>query len=209
MKRFGLHLAALVAMLGSAQVASAQNIDRAFQLGLGTNFLQYTSGSIDTDAYDADVSQTTWGISDHGGIQLEGGYALNDSLVLGGIVALGGQTVSIDDSDQDVFQLVLAPKLDYMFLSGERFRPFVGGAIGLVSTSQEVNGGAKLSETGLGLMARGGGRWFLAPGFSLDPALNLGFQTLSGEIDGGAVDMDASMTAFTVGLSIGLSGWVR
>jgi hypothetical protein len=208
MKQFGSLAATFVATLGFAQIASAQNIDHSFQLGLGTNFLQYTSGSIDMDGADTDVSQTTWGISDHGGVQLEGGYALNDSLVLGGIVALGGQTVSVEDSDQDVFQLVLAPKVDYMFLSGERFRPFVGGAIGLVSTSQDLGVG-KLSETGLGLMARGGGRWFLAPGFSLDPALNLGFQTLSGQIEAGAADIDASMTAFTVGISIGLSGWVR
>jgi hypothetical protein len=207
--KFAPITATFVATLGFAQIASAQSIERSFQLGLGTSFLQYTSATIDGDGGgEADVSETTWGLSRHSGVQLEGGYALDDSLVLGGIVALGGQTVSIEDNDTDAFQLLLAPKIDYMFLPGAAFRPFVGGAVGLVSTSQEIGGGT-LSQLGLGVLARGGGRWFLAPGFSLDPALNLGFQTLSGEVDTGLMDVDASTTGFMVGLSIGLSGWVR
>jgi hypothetical protein len=197
--------------------AFAQNIDGAIQLGLGTSFLSYskTSGTVDLPLRQTDIgtSITRWGLSDEGGIQLEGGYGINNSMIVGGLFALGGSSTTntqegLNDVDSSKFNLLLAPKFDYHFSAGQPLQPFVGGAIGLVMAKTD-NNGLESSATGLGLLGRGGLRWFLAPGFSVDPALNLGFQALSGSIDSGNASYDLSGTAFTIGLSIGISGWVK
>ena len=198
--------------------AFAQNIDGATHLGLGTSFLSYSksSGTVDTALGETDIdsSSTRWGLSDEGGIQLEGGYGINNSMVVGGLFALGGSSTtttlegSNSDDESSAFNLLLAPKFDYHFSAGQPLQPFVGGAIGLVMAKTD-NNGLESSATGLGLLGRGGLRWFLAPGFSVDPALNLGFQALSGSIDSGNASYDLSGTAFTIGLSIGMSGWVK
>jgi hypothetical protein len=192
--------------------AFAQNIEGAIQLGLGTSFLSYSksSGTVDTGLgeTDMDSSITRWGLSDAGGIQLEGGYGINSSMVVGGLFALGGSSTTVNDVDSSEFNLLLAPKFDYHFSAGRPLQPFVGGAIGLVMAKAD-NGGVETSATGLGLLGRGGLRWFLAPGFSVDPALNLGFQAFSGSVDAGNASADLSGTAFTIGLSIGMSGWVK
>jgi Outer membrane protein beta-barrel domain len=199
--------------------ALAQNIEGAVQLGLGTSFLSYSkaSGTVDLPGplgeADIGTSITRWGLSDEGGIQLEGGYGINDSMIVGGLFALGGSSTTntqegSNDDESSAFNLLLAPKFDYHFSAGQPLQPFVGGAIGLVMAKTD-NNGLESSATGLGLLGRGGLRWFLAPGFSVDPALNLGFQALSGSIDSGNASYDLSGTAFTIGLSIGMSGWVK
>jgi hypothetical protein len=197
--------------------AFAQNIEGAIQLGLGTSFLSYskTSGTVELAGLKTDVgtSVTRWGLSDEGGIQLEGGYGINNSMIVGGLFALGGSSTTetaegANDVDSSKFNLLLAPKFDYHFSAGQPLQPFVGGAIGLVMSKTD-NGAYETSTTGLGLLGRGGLRWFLAPGFSVDPAVNLGFQAFSGSMDRGNVSADLSGTAFTIGISIGMSGWVK
>ncbi len=109
-----------------------------------------------------------------------------------------------------------------MFLPDSVVRPFVGGAIGLTrqSYSSETTNQNNVTETdydlgvtGLGLLARAGIRWFLTPGFSIDPAFVFGFSTASGStgypVAGGATqNIDTGATGYTLGLRLGFSGWI-
>lgn len=219
-------LCALGLVSAYSLTSHAQNTDGALQLGLGTDVLSYTSGSVTVDTpvgeRSIDASSFNWGFSQRNGVDVEGGYGLGESLVLGGFLALGGwsQSAKPDGANKTTesgFTLALAPKLDYMFMPESRYRPFVGGAIGLSyqSNKTEVESGStttttgKSSLTGLLLMARVGVRCFVTPGFSLDPALTLGFvPTASGSYAAGATSYDASASQFSIGLSIAASGWI-
>lgn len=223
----------------SAQ-AKAQNIEHALQLGLGTNFLAYESATITLSQPQAGGTletkyvdhTTTWGLSSRNPISLEAGYGITDSLVIGGLLQLGGwaNTTGYDNvalggrQHESRFSLFIGPKLDFMFLPDSMVRPFVGGAVGLVrrtdtlETTDRANittTDSDLGQTGLGLMARAGIRWFLTPGFSIDPALMVGLGWTSGGTDrpvpgGGAAtqNIDTSANGYTVGLSVAFSGWV-
>lgn len=227
-----------IAVLGSLALASlyatsanAQSTDGALQLGLGTDVLTYTSGSQTLELpvvgeQETETSSFAWGFGRHNGINLEGGYGLGDSLVIGGFMALGGLSESAklaqdnaNERTDSQFTFGLAPKLDYMFLPTSRFRPFLGGAIGITHQSfkeetHDPQSGitridTKVSLTGLLLMARVGVRCFLTPGFSLDPALTFGLvPTASGSAQAGATSVDASASQFSIGLSLAASGWV-
>jgi hypothetical protein len=53
-------------------------------------------------------------------------------------------------------------------------------------------------------------RCFLFDGFSIDPALVVGFRIGSGTTSpAGAADIDYSVSGFRVGLSVSMSGWLR
>jgi hypothetical protein len=161
---------------------------------------------------------------------LEGGYGITDSLVIGGILQFGGWagTTGADNIaaggriHESRFSLFIGPKVDYMFLPDSMVRPFVGGAVGLVRrthTHETTNPNNitttdyDIAQTGIGLMARAGIRWFLTPGFSIDPAFMVGLGWTSGGTDvpagGGATqNIDTSANGYTVGLSVAFSGWV-
>jgi opacity protein-like surface antigen len=224
--------------------AKAQNIEHALQLGLGTNFLAYSNTTLTQDQ-PADLNNpnngrtveyktvnrtTEWGLSNRSGINLEVGYGITDSLVLGGMLQLGGwvnttgaNTITNDTSrlTNSTFSLFIGPKIDYMFLPDSMVRPFIGGAIGLVrqtySTEQETVGSVTtnnldIGTTGVGLLARGGIRWFLTPGFSIDPALVFGINTGTGSTEyplrGGRRSDDTTATGYSIGLSLAFSGWI-
>ena len=173
--------------------------------------------------------QTRWGVSDHSNVNLEIGYGLTDEMIIGGLLVLGGwtgyshseQQPSPNHIQDSSFNLFIGPKFDYMFLPQSRVRPFVGAVVGLSHVSQNAtttNDNSvttttlDTSYTGLGLMGRAGIRWFLTPGFSLDPALVLGFATHSGNAQGigapNAASYDSGLTGFSVGLGVTASGWV-
>jgi hypothetical protein len=227
------------AFVVSAQ-AKAQNIEHSLQLGLGTNFLTYESGTITQNQPQPDGSTleyktvdqtTTWGFSSRNPLSLEAGYGITDSLVIGGMLQLGGWANTIGAQNvtaaggrqhESRFSLFIGPKLDFMLLPDSMVRPFVGGAIGLVrrtDTIETTNQNnitttqSDLGQTGIGLMARAGIRWFLTPGFSIDPAFMFGFGWTSGGIDvpagaGATRNIDTSANGYTVGLSVAFSGWV-
>jgi opacity protein-like surface antigen len=225
--------------------AKAQNIEHALQLGLGTNFLTYSSTTLTQDVSQPDpndprrevtvqyktVNRTTeWGLSNRSGINLEAGYGITDSLVLGGILQLGGwsnttgpKTITNGDPriTNSTFSLFIGPKLDFMLLPDSMVRPFVGAAIGLVrqtySIEQETQNNvttnpANIGTTGVGLLARAGVRWFLTPGFSIDPALVFGVNTGSGSTEHpngqGRQSDDTTATGYSIGLSLAFSGWI-
>jgi hypothetical protein len=228
----------ILCTLGALSLATgtvgAQTTAGALQLALGTDLINYTktSGTIVTNPT-TDVSRgtTRWGFSDRNAINIEGGYGLTDSLILGGLVSLGGwsqRTESttnfivgngVSDTTDSSFDLVIAPKVDYMFLPGQRIRPFIGGAIGVLyhsakSESRLDTGATRLdseqSLTGLDLMARVGARFFLTPGFTIDPAFAfMWMPTASGsyQIRDTKYDMN-SLNGYSVGLTLAASGWI-
>lgn len=186
-------------------------------------------GTVD---YKFNNHQTRWGVSDHSNLNLEIGYGLNDNFVIGGLLVLGGWTGSQHNeqvpnansgNQQSTFSLFLGPKLDYMFLPDSRVRPFLGAALGIsrVTYNQQATDinnvtttGQDWGYTGVGLLGRAGIRWFLTPGFSLDPAFVFGFSSMSGNSQGApgvrvpAASYDSGLTGFSVGLGVTASGWV-
>jgi hypothetical protein len=221
--------AAVLSLLSGT--AQAQTTAGALQLALGTDIVTYTNASATVQYPTGDATTkygtTRWSFADRSGVNLEGGYGLGDSLVLGGIIGLGGWSrnreettgpLTRDRGTNSLFDLLIAPKIDYMLLPGQSIRPFFGGAIGLRYFSDKTetpnNAGVrvveKTSATGLALMARAGCRFFLTPGFSLDPAfMFLWIPTASGSQEAGNVKYDMrDVHSYTVGLTVAASGWI-
>jgi hypothetical protein len=178
-----------------------------------------------------DRSVTRWGFSNQSSLNLEAGYGIGDSMIVGGILQLGGGArrdgvnwpsyaninTLTTDTKYSSFNLLIAPKFDYMLLPSSSFRPFFGGALGIIHQSEKVRAirpavtqtvwGA--SATGLDLLLRVGVRCFVTPGFSLDPALSFAWiPTASGSVENGATSYDSSMHAYTIGLTVAASGWI-
>lgn len=209
-----LALATLVTLSGAA---FAQDIQGAIQLGLGTGLITYNKDTVEQEvgggvSVDVDYARTNWGFHGTSGVQFEGGYGLTDSLVLGGLLALGNDSTELSTGNNEetvsTFELLLAPKVDYLFMPSSKVRPFVGGALGLfVHNTDDEN--SETSLLGLGVLARAGVKWFAAPGFSIDPALTFGGRWLSGETDTGNLSFDASSSGYQIGLTLGMSGWIK
>jgi hypothetical protein len=210
--------------------AQAQVTAGALQLGLGTDVVTYSSGT-GTVAYPTgdisqDVKTTRWGFADRSGVNVEGGYGIGDSLIVGGFVGLGGwsQKQQLNEANaveekQSTLNLTLAPKIDYMLLPGKSIRPFFGGAIGLAystdtrqtrTNNNVTRTDSDTSLTGLAIMLRAGVRCFLTPGFSIDPAFMFTWvPTASGSYtDLLARKYDMSADSYTLGLTVAASGWV-
>lgn len=226
-KSIGL-LVALTAMLGGAREVAAQDVDGVGQLALGIPVLAYIDQSTEVEVSgggsgSSGASGFIWGVAQ--APRLEFGYGLSDMFVLGGLVQLGGTSLSLDNSDQELsgFELFLAPKLDLVFSPGADVRPFVGAAIGLAYVSGGADGGtaagaagSDVSAIGFGLVARVGLRYFVAPGLSIDPHLALDYTSLtwSQEVDGfsfSAPSIDSTDVTFSTlqfGLHLALSGWL-
>lgn len=199
--------------LSAASPAMAQDTDGALQLGLTTPIFSYTTGSTTTefggDETEIDTSNTTWGLRDE--VVGEIGFGLGDSLVLGGILQIGGTSLTQgegeDEAESSEFGVLIGPKLDFMFSPGQKVRPFLGAAAGLVLASSEA-GPVETSVTGFQLIGRAGMRAFLSNGFSLDPALVVSWSTASGEVETGGPSADISVSAVNIGVALGFSGWL-
>lgn len=221
-----------------ANYAHAQNVSHALQIGLGTDFLTYTSatatvrvpqGAGGTLEQKSDENTTVWGFGRSNRVALEGGYGLTDSLVIGGVLQMGGWSReestapgSNNKTSDSRFSLFIGPKIDYMLLPTSMVRPMFGATLGLIRQTDSIdftNANATTNQssfgaTGLGVMGRAGIRWFLTPGFSIDPAFVFGVATMSGSYEQPGVNpntrlsYDASLSGYTVGLQVGLSGWV-
>jgi hypothetical protein len=192
------------------------------QLSLGSYFMRYTSlsQSFDDNAGDFSRSDLNWGFSNTSPVILEGGYGLTDSFVVGGVLQLGGVSSTTESEmsgqkfESSGFDLLLAPKVDYHFMPESKINPFVGGLLGVemasVSTPALMGLTNDESSTSFVLSARGGLRCFLFDGFSIDPALSIGFKIGGGSTKAaGGTEVDWSTSGFRVGLSVSMSGWLR
>src|SRR5687767_5507172 len=103
--------------------AHAQDTKGAFQLGLSTSFISYTSGTTELELpggdVSVDISDVDWGFTGDNGVVLELGYGVTDIVLVGGFVQLGGssQSTQIDqpgepEVDLTEFGLLIGPKVD-------------------------------------------------------------------------------------------------
>jgi hypothetical protein len=202
-------------------IASAQDVSGAVQLGLGTPIFEYSDASVEVE-FDSlqtenDITTTRWGLGHS--VVTEIGYGINDMIVVGGFVELGGTSeTDTDDADEETktseFNLFLGPKIDVMFSAGSAARPFVGAILGYGTTSIEENppGMAPTTEysaSGFQFAARGGVRLFAASGLSIDPQLVFGYANLSGDVDAGMTTADLKISGYSIGLSVVFSGWLE
>lgn len=199
-----------------ASAASAQSTAGAFQIGLSTSVLSYETGTLEAERdpleLEADISTLEWGINSD--VTLELGYGIGDMLVVGGFVQLGGTSQDIEyddadglDSDESDIEISIGPKLDIMLSPNSSVRPFFTAAVGIAHRGSD-DGDTETTLTGIQLGARAGVRAFLADGFSLDPALVVGWSGAWGELDLTGDDADLSANTFNVGLQLGVSGWL-
>jgi hypothetical protein len=209
-------------MYGPAE-APITSVEGLLQLSLGTYFVRYTSTSLslDNNAGDLSRSDLNWGFSTTSPVFIEGGYGITDKLVIGGLLQLGGVSSSTEADmggakfESSGFDLLIAPKVDYQFMPTSKINPFVGGMLGVeinsVSPLAAAGMSADDSQTSFMLLARGGLRCFLFDGFSIDPALVVGFRIGSGTTSppAGAPDVDYSVSGFRIGLSVSMSGWLK
>ncbi len=201
-----------------APPAAAQDVAERFQLALGTPLVAYTKSSYEFDVdvlgdVDVDLSSTRWGVADNP-VMLELGYGLDELIVLGGFVQLGGASASTEiddlgyDNDESRFQVAVGPKLDLMFVEGGAARPFVTVQMGIVHVSTEVET-QDTRYTGFRLGAGGGVRLFPTSGVSIDPALALGWATLKGDVEDSTLgDVDVKGSELGVTVSLGVSAWI-
>ena len=213
-------IGAFLVVAASSATAHAQKTQGAVQLGLGTPVFSYSSSATTLELNgveeETETSGIQWGIRQE--VMFELGYGVTDMIVVGGFVELGGssQTQTPDDPNADELEisqlnLALLPKIDFMFSEGQKFRPFVGAAGGLVLTSAKISSGDDRTETsltGVQLLGRVGFRAFLAPGFSLDPALFVTWSTASGELEFAGENVDQTTSGFGGGLMLAVSGWI-
>ena len=198
----------LVALL-AAPLAQAE--EGEFQLGLATPFLVYGSGTVDTEPEETKITTTEWGITHD--VVAELGYGITPSLIVGGLVKLGGDSTDTEvgdfDGEESTFDLLLGPKLDYVLMPGDKVQPFVGGVIGYFSTStSDDDNDSSVSLSGFQFMARGGVRIFPGKEFSIDPWLGLSYLTGSTEVENDAGNEDFDTSGFEVGVYLGISGWM-
>ena len=210
----------LLAMAMSSATAHAQETQGAFQLGLGTPVFTYGSSTttleLGGEEQETETSGIGWGIPQDAMFEL--GYGVTDMIVVGGLLELSGtsQTQEPDDPDADELEasglaLVVLPKIDVMFSPGQKIRPFVGAAGGLLMTSTKLSSGDFTQESsllGVQLLGRVGLRAFLAPGFSLDPAAFVVWSTASGEIEAETTTFDVKTTNLAAGVLVVASGWI-
>jgi hypothetical protein len=148
-------------------------------------------------------------------------------LVLGGVIDVGGHSsrtklkldgLNPEDATTWTADVVLGPKLDYMFSEGSRVRQFVGVAVGMMYSSFEENGVNPNDETSAslyGVRFQGGAglRWFAAPGLSLDPSLRFAWSTAFGESkveepEAGEAESDLTTSGTSILLNFSVSGWL-
>lgn len=216
--RISLVLASLVALTSAyAAPAGAQNVEGTVQLGLTTDLVSYSKQTLTYDDSDADLETevTRWGLRE--GIALEIGYGVSDMIVVGAMASLGGvsQTIDAGGSEGEVssFSAAIGPKIDFILSPDSNIRPLIGAVIAL-ATSTADSGGPETSILGFEIGARLGMHCFATEGFSITPALAIGYASGSGEIEldtGGIVgtrSVDISASGFKVGLQLGISGWI-
>lgn len=204
----------LLAPFFMASTVGAQRSQDKFQLGLGMPLFAYVDTTLENDDSGLELDQTvvSWGV--YNAPLLELGYGAGAGLVVGGLVQFGGESYSVDGSDESlsVMRLFLAPKFDYMFSAGEPLRPFLGVAAGVVHSSASIEDGVEGSSTGFAVMGRAGLRYFAAEGLSIDPHLAIMYSTASSDeavAQGIALATDdISVSALSVIAYLTISGWL-
>lgn len=202
--------------------APALAVEEDFQLGLGTTLVSSSTLELEGDGtVETQLERKTTGVGFGGGsgVTLDLGYGITDRLVLGGLLQLRTETVENEleiagvvttSSEETTTGVLIGPKLEFLILDDGDVRPFLGAAVAYASVTTE-NDTDEMDLSGFAVLGGVGLHWFLTPGFSIDPLLQLQYASLSGEIDPSAAgqdetDLDGSLLGY--GLGIGFSGWL-
>lgn len=201
-------------LIGLVAAPLARAEEGEFQLGLGTPFLGYSSATVEPDEGDeTTLSGITWGIGHE--VHAELGYGITPNLIIGGLLQLGGTSLTSEtgDNETDVgsFDFMLGPKLDYVLMPGDKVQPFIGGVIGYLNSSTSSGDGddeSTFTTSGFQFMARGGLRLFPGKEFSIDPWLGLSYFTGSAETELGDLSVDSDASQWQLMVHLTLSGWM-
>jgi tetratricopeptide (TPR) repeat protein len=200
-----------------APFASARaRVAKSVQLSLALNLFDWSHVNQELKETDSTVEQkrTGWGLNSSTGI--EGGYALNENLLLGAKFDLGGYAFrespsSAPSTSTDSTWFALGPKAQWMFAPWRNTRPFLDALVALevASDSSSDTAAGTQSRKGLILQLRGGLHIFVADTFSIDPGFFMG-----GTISGGSFDKDsghyqASVRSFSLGFDLLFTGWIN
>ena len=194
--------------------ALVSSVAGALQLGLNLGILHYTSLSADYDVGgDADFSNTSWGFA-RNPITLEAGYGLNDRMLIGGLLQLGGvnwssKRGSLPGNETSDFNFAIGPKFDFHFLPDSRFNPFVGAIFTIGSNSIDWADDTDDSRLVFNLLLRAGARYFLFDQLSVDPSLTFGAVLGSGSTHSGTIDYDYGFSGVQFAIWLGLSYWLK
>lgn len=201
-------------LIGLAATPLAHAEEGELQLGLGTPFLGYESYTEDPDDTEETTnSGLTWGIGHE--VYAEIGYGVTPNLLVGGLLQLGGTSMTSEtgdeESDTGTFGFMLAPKLDYVISPGDKVQPFVGGVIGYLNSSTSFEVGdieADATTSGFLFMARGGLRLFPGKEFSIDPWLGLSYFTGGVEYEGEGNSVENDLSGYELMVHLTFSGWI-
>jgi hypothetical protein len=201
----------------------------SFELALTTTLASYsklayslaipvvgeTEGAITSTAFGPSANPVT----------LEFGYLLSSQFSVGVLLELGSTSTDTNseqlgiDENQTLARFMVGPRATYLFSDSGAVRPFAMLAVGFTSAPQTDSADARsISFSGLQAMAGLGLHWFLAPSFSIDPALRAGWGVGSGKIDQSYEDsagmphdfkdVGATGTLLTGAVLLGASGWL-
>jgi hypothetical protein len=184
------------------------------QVGVATPVLLHSRTTLETKLDGAKAKAksngTSWGVGQS--VLGEIGYGITPNLVVGGLLQLSGSSDKPDDSNNDskvsTFTMLLGPKLDIMFLPGDKVQPFVGAVLGLSSASASSGDLYDSTATGFQLMGRAGIRAYPNSKFSIDPQLMISQGWASGETTAADLKFDTSGSTFQIGVLVGISGWI-
>ena len=200
---------AVIGLVVLAAPAAAQVTQGQMNLSLSSTFLAYRGGQYEIDGgEEEDLGELTVGLGQpHVGIGF--GYTVTDGLVIGTVAALGYTKVEVDGTDTNTFLFRLLATIEYAFLTG-RIRPFIGGALGLVGQTLELEVRGDNPESWwltFALSASGGCHFFLTDSFAIDTMVYGSFLIGGGEERWGDYDENLDVIGFEVVFALGLSGW--
>jgi hypothetical protein len=215
----------------NAQLVSS--VAGAFQLSGGISLIQVNSLSMKQDMMAASIPPvtmttppamvaaaapvdpvvTTCCVVKHP-LFVELGYGVSNNIVIGGLFQFASASESVNNGAIPAKDLIFsfAPKFDYQFSPTSRFNPFLGGALN-VTYENKTYFGLKDSRMLFGLALRGGLRYFVLDGLSLDPVVSLGYGVGSGTQQNMAKqpnsNSDYSVSNLHFAISMGMSIWLK
>lgn len=215
----GLMIAAIAFFLSFSTEVSAQSINDSFRLGMETRLFRFLSSTAEPEesGFEDDNESIEFGIFSFGSVfskkiillgapassfGADLAYGLSGNVLLGSHLMLDYMSVK-DGADLSVVQFAIVPHLDYVFLTGRKFRPFLGLQLGgqFASLSE---GNADTSGKVFMLGAELGAFGFVTNSLSIDPRLSFLYSFGGAEITG--VDWDVN--SISIAIMLGISGWM-
>jgi len=201
----------------------------SFELALTTTLASYSKLAYSLDIpvvgeTEGAITSTAFGPSANP-VTFEFGYWLSSQFSLGVLLEFGSTSTATEserlgiDENQTLARFMVGPRLSYLFSDSGAVRPFAMLAVGFTSAPQTDSADARsISFSGFQAMAGLGLHWFLAPSFSIDPALRAGWGLGSGKIDQSYEDsqgmphdfkdVGATGSLLTGAVLLGASGWL-